>query len=782
MKKTSGFRRRKGGLPWGSVSSPGKVGAGAGSESADHASSQPRRHDPDKGLDRLRRAAGGDRTETMRRILSLRKSGVDDRDKKNRLSCGQSSGDSWLSVDDEPFDSDAKTTFENVPQKYDSHLTGADGQRGKRTIKEQEDSLEQYHHLKPKVEIKECVSNQVVGMKDVQACTSEQDLEVTSEQEPERLEGSENNKPQAEGDRKKHARNETEASRNLHDISTDDRIDNGLIQQGENGKTDGQQIPRTEQEECDSVPALHMKEVKKNEHEDWTTTESVTSLVFKKADLITLDLLQVTDESSLTEIDEEERRLTKKTSNEKDKVRNQIHSVDGFDDLTWSSEIASECCELPYSNYKKFILLIEELGVDCKDPVNLLKIQDAVHSWERSIEVEKNHCELLTVKMKKMENEVHVLQKELSETIEIKLQLEHQNDEWERDFYSLRSTLRQEEEKRKNANALYEKIRGHLRRKEEQYRKEVEANKQLQLTLRTRDTELRTVRNHLNQVVQELNDTQRQLSREQNARILQDEILTNHLCKQKEIALARRKRNSQIPHSHDKVQDLLHENRMLQDEIATLRLEIDTIEKQNQENKKKYFEDIGDLQKTIKRNGEIVTTMISEYTAQLGVLTAENTMLHSQLEREKQKKESLETEVESHRCRLAAVRRDCEQSETSKRDVELAFQGAKDEWFHLPEKMNFDVSDLKANSVLRSQQLSRTQSNLESLSLKFQHTRDALTEKQKRGLFQNAREETYAKPSVKSRKFNKCIKVNNVTEGIHWKAGICRGEAVSTAE
>lgn len=37
-----------------------------------------------------------------------------------------------------------------------------------------------------------------------------------------------------------------------------------------------------------------------------------------------------------------------------------------------------------------------------------------------------------------MENEVHVLQKELSETIEIKLQLEHQNDEWKRDFYSLR--------------------------------------------------------------------------------------------------------------------------------------------------------------------------------------------------------------------------------------------------------------------------------------------------------------------------------------------------------
>lgn len=51
-----------------------------------------------------------------------------------------------------------------------------------------------------------------------------------------------------------------------------------------------------------------MKKVKKNEHEEWITTESVTLLVFKKADLITHDLLQVTDDSSLTEIDEKERR------------------------------------------------------------------------------------------------------------------------------------------------------------------------------------------------------------------------------------------------------------------------------------------------------------------------------------------------------------------------------------------------------------------------------------------------------------------------------------------
>ncbi|KAL4662850.1 hypothetical protein H8957_014286 [Semnopithecus entellus] len=115
MKKTSGFTSGKGKLPGGSVGSPGKVGAGAGRESADHASSQPRRHHPDTGIHRLHRAAGPDQTETKRRILSLRKSGVDDdRDERNRLSAEQSSGDSWLSIDDELFDSDTRILLSNI--------------------------------------------------------------------------------------------------------------------------------------------------------------------------------------------------------------------------------------------------------------------------------------------------------------------------------------------------------------------------------------------------------------------------------------------------------------------------------------------------------------------------------------------------------------------------------------------------------------------------------------------------------------------------------------------
>lgn len=72
------------------------------------------------------------------------------------------------------------------------------------------------------------------------------------------------------------------------------------------------------------------------------------------------------------------------------------------------------------------------------DSISLLKIQDAVMSYERLMELKTNHCELLTGKLKKMENKVIGLQKELSETKEMKSQLEHQKVEWEQELCNLR--------------------------------------------------------------------------------------------------------------------------------------------------------------------------------------------------------------------------------------------------------------------------------------------------------------------------------------------------------
>ncbi|XP_049480279.1 ankyrin repeat domain-containing protein 26-like isoform X4 [Panthera uncia] len=87
--------------------------------------------------------------------------------------------------------------------------------------------------------------------------------------------------------------------------------------------------------------------------------------------------------------------------------------------------------------------------------------------------------------------------------------LEHQKVEWEREFCCLRCTLKQEEEEeRRNADTLYEKIREKLRRKEDEYKKEVET-KQVELALRTLNMELKAAKNQVvaRQLQQELADT-----------------------------------------------------------------------------------------------------------------------------------------------------------------------------------------------------------------------------------------------------------------------------------
>ncbi|XP_058537611.1 ankyrin repeat domain-containing protein 26 isoform X7 [Neofelis nebulosa] len=514
------------------------------------------------------------------------------------------------------------------------------------------------------------------------------DLELTSVEERERLDGSENNHPQYQiplkvEEKKKHRSSDMEVSENIHDAAAA-----GLIQQRKNGKTDNHQFPITENKDSDSSePGLH-KKLKKGEDEEGTSEESVITPVLKKADSLTGGLLQMNENSSLSEKDQHESRPAKKISKKKNKVKKQVTSMDDLVDLIQSSETASEDCELPYS--KNFMLLVEQLGMDCKDTVGFLKIQDIVLSYERLMKLNKSHCKLLTGKIKKMEKTVSALQNELREAKDMKSRLEHQKVEWEHEFCSLRFTLKQEEEKRRNADMLYEKIRERLRRKEDQYNKEVETKQQFELALRTLNMELKAAKNHLNQ----------------------------------------------LSDSHEKKQDLLHKNHMLQDEIAMLRLEIDTIKNQNQGKETKYCEDIeivkeenDNLQKTIKQNEETLSKTIFQYSGQLNVLTAEITMLNSKLEHEKQNKESLEAEVESYRARLATAVHDHDQSQTSRRDLELAFQRARDEWFHLQDKMNFDVSNLQDNNEVLSQQLSQVESKLNALEIELHHTKDALREK-----------------------------------------------------
>uniref|UniRef100_A0A7M4EW92 Ankyrin repeat domain containing 26 n=1 Tax=Crocodylus porosus TaxID=8502 RepID=A0A7M4EW92_CROPO len=480
-----------------------------------------------------------------------------------------------------------------------------------------------------------------------------------------------------------------------------------------------------------SKPALNMKDLKKNKNKKRISKQRANQQMNSTSG-------SQFDDSTLSETSQDEGRPRTKSVNEKNTIASR-DVADDLDDLTQSSDTPTEDLELPTTTYKEAMLLIEQLTVDSKDSVILLKIQNILHGYERLIEREKGRYTQLLGKVRKLENENRELQLTLEETRELKSRLDHQKMEWESDVSSLKFTLKQEEEKRMSSEILYEKNREQLRKKEDQYCKEMEEKQQLELTLRGLEMELRTLRNHLKQVEEERNETQRQLSQEKSARALQEGILNNHLWRQKEIEEETRitiAKSAEIPDNHDREKDLLHKNQILQDEIAILRIELDRIRVRHQEEETKYLEENEalkekneDLKKELKLNEEALTQTVFQYNGQLNVLKTESAMLTSKIEQTKENKDRLEIELESFRSRLNSAVQELERCQASKSDVERTLQRERDEWLRLQDKLSHDLSNLRETNNSLSQQLSKAETKINGLENELHQVMQTLREK-----------------------------------------------------
>ncbi|XP_043427944.1 ankyrin repeat domain-containing protein 26-like, partial [Prionailurus bengalensis] len=361
------------------------------------------------------------------RILHGQVEGADknaEEDSIARLSDKPAPDDSWSTSSSQVLDFGTKSMSEK-PNKYVPHVSGAVDQKGQRILHGQVEGAD-----------KNAEEDSIARLSDKPApddswsTSSSQVLDFgTKYQVPLKVE-----------EKKKHRGSDMEVSENIYDAAAA-----GLIPQRQNGKTDNHQLPITENKDSDRrEPGLHMKKLKKGENEKGTSKGSVITPVLQKADALTGGPLQKNDGSHFSEKDQHESRPAKKISKKKNKVKKQITSMDDLVDFIQSSKTASEHCELPYS--KNFMLLIEQLGMDCKDYAGFLKIQDIRVSYEKLRKLNKKHCKLLMGKMTKMDKMVSALQNELQEAKDMISRLEHQKVEWEREFCSLRCTLKQEEE------------------------------------------------------------------------------------------------------------------------------------------------------------------------------------------------------------------------------------------------------------------------------------------------------------------------------------------------
>ncbi|XP_015747036.2 ankyrin repeat domain-containing protein 26 [Python bivittatus] len=450
------------------------------------------------------------------------------------------------------------------------------------------------------------------------------------------------------------------------------------------------------------------------------------------------NLHQPQDDSSLSEASLEE-RYPAKSVNGKNKLYRALSITNDLDDLTPSSDSTTEDIELPSSIYKEAIVLIEQLSFDSKDSVSLLKIQNIFHGYERLIELEKGRYTQLLEKVKKLEDERNEWQKILEEMTEMKSILDHKKVEYESDVTSLRFSLKQEEEKRMSAEMLYEKNQEQLRKKEEQYCTQMEEKQQLELMLRSLEIELKTLKNHLKQVEEERNETQRQLCQEQNARALQEDILNTHFWRQKELEEESKKvatKSPEMTDNHDHEKELLHRNQILQDELAVLKLELDHIRIRHQEEESKYLEENEtlkekneELKKELKLNEEALTQTVFQYNGQISVSKTEIAMVTSKLEHTKENKERLEVELDSLRSRLSSAVQELDRSQITKNDLERLLQREHDEWLRSKDKLNHEICTLREANSSMSQQLGKAESKANSLENELHHVTHNLREK-----------------------------------------------------
>ncbi|KAM9313226.1 ankyrin repeat domain-containing protein 26 [Gastrophryne carolinensis] len=415
---------------------------------------------------------------------------------------------------------------------------------------------------------------------------------------------------------------------------------------------------------------------------------------------------------------------------------------DDMDDFSQSSVSVTEEYEAPTSSFRNVMLLIEQLNLEGQDSVNLLKIQTIIHEYEREIEKKNRRHALLAQEVKKLREERKEVQQMAEKNRELKSLLEYNKVEWDSDVSSLRSALKQEEEKRKNAEMLCDMSKEQLRRKDDQCHKETEEKQQLELALRNLELEMRSLRNNTKQIEEERSEAQRLYTQEHNSRLLQEETLNNLRRKIEEeenrklISKSVEQVLNQPSEPSDKVKDLTHKNITLQEEITILKQELEKVQSHYQEEESRsrdeneaLKEKIDDLRKDLKVNEETLTQTVIQCNGQLNALKTETNLLCSKLEHEKQSKERLEAELESLRSRLNSALQDVERSQASKTDTERTLQREREEWLRSKDKLNHDVSNLRESNNNLSQQLSRTEAKLNSLENDLHRTGLSLQEK-----------------------------------------------------
>ncbi|KAK7891618.1 hypothetical protein WMY93_023581 [Mugilogobius chulae] len=451
--------------------------------------------------------------------------------------------------------------------------------------------------------------------------------------------------------------------------------------------------------------------------------------------------LSVFDDSSLSDVSEDEGRMPKQVK--KNENSEEVEMAEDFDDLTQSSDTATEDLDSPSAGYRHAALLVDKLDSTSLDSRNMVKLQNIFHDYEHTIQKLKSRHSYLSDKVNQLEMERVDMKNALEEIKDVKSTLERNQLELQTEVNNLKFQLKQEQENRRNATMMYNTTKDKLKRTEEQQQVEVQEKQKVELTLRNLELEMRTLLNNMKQLEEDHSETQRLLAQERSARALQENLLNGHLRKQQEIE-AENKRNisksnealSQLTEASDRERELLQQTSTLQEQISILRADLERSQANSSlkeshllEENETLKEQLEDARREVKANSEALTQTVFNCNNQITTLKSELAITTNRFDNEKQARETLDREIESTRTRLTGAVQEAERCMAANADTEKALLREKEESQRLKDRLTAEgASHREAVSGL-TQKLSKAETQANSLENEVHRVTLQLTEK-----------------------------------------------------
>ncbi|XP_078023828.1 ankyrin repeat domain-containing protein 26 isoform X10 [Epinephelus lanceolatus] len=454
------------------------------------------------------------------------------------------------------------------------------------------------------------------------------------------------------------------------------------------------------------------------------------------------DPLSVFDDSTLSEVSDDEGRFPT-SGKQKDENPEEVEMAEDFDELTQSSDTATDDIDSPTSGYRHASLLIQKLDSATLDSRSMVKLQNIFHEYERSIQKARSRHGYLADKVSQLEMERSELKGSLEEVKDIKSALERSQLELQTEITNLKFQLKQEQENRRNATMMYNTTKDKLRRTEEQHQLEVQERQKVELTLRNLELEMRTLVNNMKQLEEDHSETQRLLAQERSARTLQENLLNSHLRKQQEIE-DENKRNisksnealSQLTEASDRERELLQQNATFQEQLTILRTDLERSQANSSlkeshlmEENEALKEQLEDARRDLKLNSEALTQTVFNCNNQVTALKSELTIITTRLENERQTREALDAEVGSIRSRLAEAVKETERCLAGQTDTERALLREKEEHQRLKDKLTGEAASHREAVSSLSQKLAKAETQANSMENEVHRATLQLTEK-----------------------------------------------------